>query len=127
MTKGQRTALYLVAAVPAGFLPLVYVWMILNVFWGVATGTDISPTEGTVFWWCGWVAIYATLAQWPFYFAWAAISRELTNRQRIAWVIVIFLLNMFAMPWFLWCKYRTNTRNGLLGLIGPKWLRQYLA
>lgn len=130
MTRTQRTALFAVASIPAGFPPLVYVWLIVHVFWGIARSANIAeigPVEGGTLWWCGWAAIYATLIQWPFYLAWAAMSRELTIRQRIAWMIVIILLNMFAIPWFLWCKYRGKTRDGLLSLVGWKGLRDFLS
>ena len=105
----------------------MWLWLVLDVLYSLATGTDITPEHGSLFWWGGWIAICATVAQWPLYFAWALVSSELSMRQRVAWSVVILLGNMFAMPYFLWCKHGCRTRDGLLRLIGPAWLKQYLA
>jgi hypothetical protein len=127
MNIKQRNTLFLTAFIPAGYLPLMYVLMVLYAFGALIIKADIPPAKGTIFWWLGWVAVYATLIQWPFYIVWAALSRELTIRQRIAWIVVLILLNMFSMPWFLWCKYKGNAKDGLMALIGRKWLFNYLS
>jgi hypothetical protein len=123
----QKDVIFVAAFIPAGYLPLMYILMVMHVFWAIIIKADINPAEGTIFWWLGWTAIFGTLIQWPLYIAWAAISRELTVWQRIAWIVLIFLLNMFTIPWFLWCKYKEKTKEGLIALVGRKWLFNYLS
>ena len=91
------------------------------------SGGDVGIAEHTPLWHIGAIAIALTFVQWPFYFLWVGLSRELSLRQRSAWWIVIFIGNMFAMPYFLWCKYRRKTIEGLLSIIGRKRIRTYLA
>ena len=79
-------------------------WLVGHVAFCAFSHSNIPPVEGTAFWLAGQAAIYATFIQWPFYFAWSLISPELSRRQRIGWVVVIFLLNVVAIPYFLWCK-----------------------
>jgi hypothetical protein len=123
----MRNALYILAAVPAGYLPVAYVWMIGHVVCSIFSLSEFSPAEGSPLALGGYAAIYATVIQWPFYFAWAAFSSEISLRQRIAWLVVLFLGNMFAMPYFLWCKYTGTTQEGLLRIVGRARLRKYLA
>jgi len=109
----RREIRFLIAAIPAGFLPVAYVLLVVHLLIAAVTGVDITPERGGSLWWIGTVAIWLTLAQWPFYFLWVVISPELTVRQKLTWGVVIFLGNMFAMPYFLWCKYRNNAASGL--------------
>jgi hypothetical protein len=123
----MRKTLFLLAAIPAGYLPVAYLWLVGHVAFCAFSHSDITPVEGSVFWLAGQAAIYATFIQWPFYFAWSLFSPELSRRQRIGWAVVIFLLNMFAIPYFLWCKYTDSAQVGLLRLVGRARLREYLA
>lgn len=101
----------MIAAIPAGFLPVAYALLAINVLIAAFFGGDIRSGESSVLWWIGMVAIWLTLIQWPFYFLWVGMSRELLVKQKIAWMIIIFIGNMFAIPYFLWCKYRNNAAS----------------
>lgn len=120
-----RKALYALAAVPAGYLPLSYAILVVYVPIVILTGREMTPTTGSVMWWIGWTAIWATLVQWPFYIGWAACSRELPVRVRAAWIVAIVGLNMWAMPYFLYCKWKNKTRTGLTAYLRPA-LRAFL-
>ena len=122
----RRETGFLMAAIPAGFLPAAYALLVLHMLIAALTGTNITPERGGSLWWIGTVAIWLTFVQWPFYFFWTATSRDLSVRQKVAWGVVIFLGNMFAMPYFFWCKYRNGAVSGLLSIIGMHRLREYL-
>ena len=123
----NRKTGFIIASIPAGFLPAGYVLLLLiHLPIAVLSGWDITPERSGSLWWIGTLAIWLTIIQWPFYFLWVAISPELSLRQKIAWGIAIFLGNMFAMPYFLWCKYRNSTISGLLSIIGRQKIREYL-
>jgi hypothetical protein len=108
---------YLIFAVPALFLPISYLtgvgWFFLHIV-PLVNGNMSSATEPS-----GAVrsvlaaGLYGTFVQWPFYLAWAALSRELTFRVRMLWVATIIVANMFAMPWFLLCKYRGTAQTAV--------------
>jgi hypothetical protein len=53
---------------------------------------------------------------------WAALSRELTIRGRFLWIGVIILLNMFGMPWFLYCKYHGTAQTVLAPRVPPEYM-----
>jgi len=108
------------AAFPAGFLPASYALLAIHILLAAV------PAQGGWLWWIGVVAIWLTLIQWPFYFLWVAISPELSVRQKVGWGVIILLGNMFAMPYFLWCKFRRRTVPGLLAIIGRQRIQQYL-
>jgi hypothetical protein len=55
----------------------------------------------------------------------AACSRELTVRLRVLWIAYIFLMNMFAMPWFLYCKYRGTTQTAASRTMRHKQVREW--
>jgi hypothetical protein len=102
-----RTVLYLLAAIPAGFLPLGYFAVIGCVFAEIVFGYDLLPPQpGSPMAWLGEWSIQTTFIQWPFYALWVLLSRELGNRAKAAWIGILFMLNMFAIPLFLYCKYR---------------------
>lgn len=122
----RRTAMFLGLALPAGYLPVAYLALAVHVLVAGVTGADVGVTEHTTLWHIGTVAIVLTLVQWPFYFIWVGLSRGLSFRQKAAWWIVILVLNMFAMPYFLWCKYRNRSAEGLISMIGRERLRDYL-
>jgi len=112
----RRRLLYALAAIPAGFLPLCYVSVVIGVVFlmlrygpDVPEGAPILRVLGPV----GIAGVGATLVQWPVYIVWAATSRELSVGQRVVWILILVLLNMFAMPWFLYCKYRGTTSAAL--------------
>jgi hypothetical protein len=109
---------FALAAIPAGFLPVSYLVMagfvLMRVFPALMRGDrNQEVLDAPLVMWICQVGFYGTLIQWPFYLAWAACSRELTVRLRMLWMAHIFLLNMFAMPWFLYCKYRGTTGTAL--------------
>lgn len=116
----------MIAAFPSGFLPLAYCLAMLYEVFAIITGMDITAEHGGWLWWTAVVALWLTIAQWPFYLLWVAISKELSFRQKVGWGVVIFLLNMFAMPYFLWCKFRQTTVSGLLAIIGSQRIRDCL-
>ena len=122
----RRETGFLVAAIPACFLPASYVVLVIHVIVSIVRGAEIRPDEGGWLWWISTIAIWMTVIQWPFYLLWVAVSTELSFRQKAGWGVVIFLLNMFAMPYFLWCKFRRTTVSGLLAIIGRQRLRDHL-
>jgi hypothetical protein len=106
----QRNILYAAAAIPALYLPFSYIVMAIWIFISVGRSSDDPNFVRSI---CN-VGMYLTFIQWPFYLVWAACSRELTIRLRVLWMVVLFLLNMFAMPWFLYCKYKGTTQTAFL-------------
>ena len=122
----KRETGFLIAAIPAGFLPVSYVVLVIHILLSIVQGTETTPDEGGWLRWNGTVAIWMTFIQWPFYLLWVAVSTELSFRQKVGWGVVIFLLNMFAMPYFLWCKFQRTTVSGLLAIIGRQRVRDYL-
>lgn len=122
-----RRVKYFLAAIPAFYLPACY---IMAVFWSIIAilmGYDITPQEGSALGWFGELGIYGTLIQWPIYFAWVLFSSELTVRLKVVWSILLLLLNMFAIPYLLICKYRRRTREDLLNLFRKQHVKQWLA
>ncbi len=120
---------FAVAAVPALFMPVSYVfivgWTVGELISSCSQGNPALREPAGILLWIGWGGIYANFLQWPLYFAWAAMSRELTWRQRWLWMACIFLLNMFAMPWFLYCKYRGTTSTALTKCIRHQCVRSW--
>jgi hypothetical protein len=127
----QRERLvFFLAAIPAGFLPVSYAVMVGFVLWSFVPALwrgESGPEPGDfprvlrIL----QAGVCATLIQWPFYLAWAAMSRELTWRLRWLWIGYIFLLNMFAMPWFLYCKYRGTTQTAPIRGLRHKGVREW--
>lgn len=117
---------YILAAVPAGYLPLSYFALLCYVLVNLACGVYIELVKGSLMWWIAWLGIWGTFVQWPFYIVWAFSSRELTLRLRLAWVFALVILNMLAIPYFLYCKYRGKTKEGLIGGLRDGALRSYL-
>lgn len=100
-------ALYLLAAIPAGFLPLSYFVIIGGACAQIVFGYHLLPPEpGSPMAWLGKWSIQATTIQWPFYALWVLLSKELGYRTKAAWIGILLMLNMFAIPLFLCCKYR---------------------
>jgi len=105
----EARVFFLLASLPAILLPIAYLtgagWMVVaNV-----TGTNAfseRPIAVSILLWTG---IYATYIQLPIYMIWTLVSHELTVRQRVFWFSVVFLLNMFTIPAFLYAKYRGRT------------------
>jgi hypothetical protein len=133
MVRHSRPATigYLVAAVPAIFLPVSYLamaaWVCLKILPALLTGglAEVAEPSG-VFRDALAVGIYGTLIQWPFYLAWAALSFELTFRVRMLWVATIIVANMFAMPWFLVCKYRGTAQTAVTLRLRQGAIRRFL-
>jgi hypothetical protein len=98
---------YAIAAVPAGFLPLSYIIAVGAFFLLTAHKGAVEPfpAPGGPLYWIVVGGLWGTALQWPIYVCWALASRELGLRSRLWWVAVITLLNMFGIPWFLYCKY----------------------
>jgi hypothetical protein len=121
---------FALAAVPAVFLAVSYVVMCgFAVCVVIPTlmrgGSGPKPGEFPAVVWILRAGLYATLFQWPFYLAWAACSRELTARLRVLWLAYLILMNMFAMPWFLYCKYRGTTQTAVSRTMRHKHVRKW--
>ena len=61
--------------------------------------------------------IAVTFVMWPVYFAWALLNKRLYRQDKLKCFLIIFLFNMFAMPWFFVrmvraihteCQHHTN-------------------
>jgi hypothetical protein len=119
---------YALAAIPAVFLPLSYlvmaVWVFATFLPALLSGKAASDPSGFVLWMVQ-AGYYGTLIQWPFYLFWAARTRQLTFRVRVLWMVVLFLLNMFAMPWFLLCMYRGTAQTALTRGIRRESVRRF--
>jgi hypothetical protein len=119
---------YALAAIPAMFLPLSYlvmaVWVCARIFPMLLSDKTESDPSGFVLW-IMQAGFYGTLIQWPFYLFWAACTRRLTFRVRVLWMVVIFLFNMFAMPWFLLCMYRGSAQTALIRSIRRESVRRF--
>lgn len=100
---------FLVAALPAVLLPTAYVtgagWMVYASLAGMHVFSQ-QPLAITILLWTG---IYATCLQLPIYLCWTMLSQELSAGQRLIWFVIVLLLNMFAIPAFLYAKYRKRT------------------
>ena len=121
---------YTIAAVPAVFFPVSYLvmacWVLIRLVPGFVEGDVASVEEPSgVLRFILLSGFYGTLIQWPFYLIWAAFSRELTIRVRMLWVGVIILLNMFAIPWFLYCKYHGTAQTALTRGIRQMSIRRF--
>lgn len=119
-----------IAAIPALFLPFSYIfmcaWAVINIIFPAASGnyTEAHPIDLSLLILGG--GYYGTLIQWPFYMIWVAFSKELNWRLRLVWIVILFLFNMFAIPWFLYCKYRGITKTIIVNNVGLHWLRAWL-
>jgi len=105
----ETRVFFLLASLPAILLPVAYLtgagWMFVANVAGVNVFSQRPPAVSILL----WTAIYATYIQLPIYLIWTLVSHELTVRQRVIWFAVVFLLNMFAIPAFLYAKYRGRT------------------
>jgi O-antigen/teichoic acid export membrane protein len=120
----QAKIAYSLAGIPAVFLPLSYLLMAVSIFTSFATGKDLDQMSGFIRW-IVFAGFYATLIQWPFYFFWAARTSQLTFRVRMLWIAVLFLLNMFAIPYFLFCMYRGTAQTALTRSIRHESIRRF--
>ena len=115
---------YALAVVPAVFLPFSYLVMAVWVLICSVSGRDMGDAN----WYVRWIiatGVIATFVQWPFYFVWAARTRQLTFRVRMLWISVLFIMNMFAMPWFLFCMYRGTAQTALTRGIRHESIRRF--
>ena len=105
-TPSERV-LFLLAAIPAAYLPVSYLAAIAH---GLLL-PGLIPSRFEWFVWPG--AGYLCAIQLPIYFVWLAISRELNSKQKAVWLGVLLLLNMLAIPTVLMAKYRRTTVSWL--------------
>lgn len=123
----KTQTIYSILAIPAIILPISYclmaLWVITSIFPSVITGeTAELPDKLRIILLVG---IYGTFIQWPIYALWVALSKELSFRLKLLWWLVLFFLNMFAIPWFLYCKYKGTTRTAIIKIIKRKPIRQF--
>ena len=90
--------LLVLLAPPTFFMPLAYavlaVWVIgCMLIWGF--GELPKWLLGV-----GIAAIGVTFAMWPVYIVWVLACPDLTRREKVRWLLLMVLLNMFAMPAF---------------------------
>jgi hypothetical protein len=93
-------------------LPTIYGFTVLLVIAGVLFGFDIKeviypfgdPVANLVAWLTfGYVIVCLVLA-------WGSIE---LRRTKIEWSALLVLLNMVAVPWFLWCYNHGSLRRAL--------------
>ncbi len=107
--------LFGLASIPALFLPIALLLLILWPFLSAAIyGSFVDPKSlrfAIVLTWTGLAKsfVYADVAQLPIYMVWALCSRELEWRQRVLWAIVLYVANAFTIPWFRYAKYTGTT------------------
>jgi hypothetical protein len=109
---------FVALAVPTFFMPLVYVSLVLLVI-GATLFLETVPELPAWMAATGIAAVYVTFAMWPIYLLWAALSKRLSLREKIEWLVLIVLGNMIAMPMFyilmvrryLGIEGRTNPRD----------------
>jgi hypothetical protein len=124
----QSQVRYIAAAIPAFLLPFSYIvimapWVFTLTFPATFGGHSAEPSAllNAI----SLIGICGTFVQWPFYFLWVIRSRELTIRLRVLWLLVLFSFNMFAIPWFLYCKYRGTAQTALTRGIRPGSIRRF--
>ncbi|MBN1590452.1 MAG: hypothetical protein JW888_13135 [Pirellulales bacterium] len=90
---------FVLLAVPTFYMPLAYLLLI-----GVAIGSTVFV--GHVPRLPAWLGVIAhtalcvTVVMGPVYLLWAALSKRLTWKEKIPWLLMIVLGNMVAMPFF---------------------------
>ncbi len=130
VTRSRQAKIgYALAAIPAVFLPVSYltmvVWVCVVISPALVSGTDAGDPTGPILWVLQ-AGLCATLIQWPFYLFWAARTVRITHRIRMVWIVVLILLNMFAIPWFLLCMYRGTAQTALIRGLRPGVVRRFL-
>jgi hypothetical protein len=125
--KAQNFILpFIFAAIPAGYLPFSYLFMVVWFLLGVIIGYDITPSNGSFSWWILSLGLWGTFVQWPIYALWILLSKDITLRLKVGWILLLIFLNMFAIPYFLYCKYKQNTGPGFIKLFGNRRFKRYL-
>jgi hypothetical protein len=98
LSKRARIALTLLG-IPTFFLLLIYVMVAVTVLLCVIFNWDIPEYEfldSVVF-----VIIEAVFfVTWTIYFLWAIFTRQYTWKEKLVWILVIFLMNVIGMPYF---------------------------
>ena len=124
----QAKIAYALAAVPAALPPLSYVvmcvWVMSVIVPALLSGKDAGDPGGSVLLILQ-SGLVATAVQWPVYVLWAACARGLTPRLRFLWILVLLILNMLAIPWFLFCMYRGTARTALVRRIRNESIRRF--
>lgn len=126
MKDQSLTMPYIFAVIPAGYLPFSYLFMVVWVILGAIFGYDITPSNGSFTWWILVLGLLGTFVQWPIYTLWALLSKDITLRLKVGWILLLIFLNMFAIPYFLYCKYKKNTGSGFTKLFKNKRFKTYL-
>ena len=74
----RQRKLFLLAAVPALFLPFSHVVVVAS---GILSGIPVHTVPASI----GFLGLSGTAIQLPVYLVWALISRELTLKQKLIW------------------------------------------
>ena len=108
-TRLQRLGFF-AASVPAVVCVLVWFTCLAATVASLFTAFNIESIQANFFWQAlGKRTIQVALIQVAIYSAWVAVSRELCVKHRLLWVVTLFLLNILAIPVFLWAKYYHKT------------------
>ncbi len=127
MILKSRDTLYVFAGIPAFYLPIIYIIMISYAFYKIFTGGVIAPEENSFLYIASTIGINATLIQWPIYILWIFLSKEFTIRLKLAWVITLVFLNMFAIPTFLYLKYKKRAHISFINIFKNEKFRVFLS
>ncbi len=125
-----RNSAYLLAAIPAFFLPVAYLimigWLVVYGLPAVYRG-DAMPEPQSWFYTASWYGFHALMIQWPIYLIWALITRRLTWRLKWLWSGILLIFSVFGIPWFLSAMYRYAEAEDPIRLMRNRAARRFFA
>ncbi len=130
MKPALRIIGYVIAAVPAYFLPFAY---LVTVGWLVVYGLPAAyqgeemPEPEEWFFDVSRQGFYALMIQWPIYLLWIFFTRRLTLRLRMLWAGVTLIFSLVAIPWFLTAMFLRTEKVELIRFIRRRSVRKFFA
>jgi len=88
----------IVLAFPTFYMPLAYlimaVWAIGSILFGYSF--DVPDWMRSIL----ESALYVTYVMWPFYLFWVMMCKRLKRNEKVLWLLIVIVANMFGMPMF---------------------------
>jgi hypothetical protein len=88
----------IVLAFPTFYMPLAYLIMAVWAIGSILSGYSFDVPD--------WMmsilepALYVTFVMWPFYLFWVMMCKRLKRNERVLWLLIVIVANMFGMPMF---------------------------